>query len=280
MKNFSVALAPTSRTVRPIAEFIMSGMHYIIGNGGVMKTLSESKAESIIMKVLRVLPLGAGMLLLTSLLSFGLRAQTPIGTSTPSQADTAIVFQPSHPLLQSEAERSKLFSNSWGFSGSFSDYGFGGGSFFSHAFGPNVTGEISLDIGTAQGPREFDLVNENKINRIFVLPLMASIQYRLFRDGLSDNLRPYVSAGAGPVMAMTTPYIEDFFSAFKDAQSKIVPGGFVGVGAYFGTDQKTTFGASLRYFIIPYPGSLQSTTNEALTNLSGLFLTVSYGFNF
>jgi outer membrane protein W len=223
-----------------------------------------------------------GVIIFVAAIATSSRAQTPIGSAgnAPAQSDTAIVFQPTQPLMQSEAERARMYSNSWGFTGSFSDYGFGGGTYISHAFNPDVTAEISLDVGTAEGSREFDLIDLNKINRIFVLPLMASIQYRLFRDGLSDNLRPYITAGAGPVMAMTTPYAEDFFTAFGNAQAKIVPGGFVGIGANFGTDRKSNFGASLRYFIIPYPGAIQSTTSQSLTNLSALFLTVSYGFNF
>ena len=246
-----------------------------------MNLLSESNSVSARIKALLSLAYGAIILVIFVALSYSrASAQTPMGTSNPSQSDTSIIFQPSQPLLQSEAEKARLYNNGWGFSGSFSDYGFGFGSYFSHTFDPNITGEISLDIGTAKGSREFDLVTENKINRIFVLPLMLSMQYRLFRSGLSDNLRPYVTAGAGPVMAMTTPFAEDFFASFADAQTKIIPGGFIGVGANFGMDRKSNFGASLRYFIIPYPGVLQSTSSEALTNLSGLFLTVSYGYNF
>src|SRR5438105_3623053 len=92
-----------------------------------------------------------------------------------------------------------------------------------------------------------------------------ALQYRLFRYGLSDNLRPYVTAGAGPTVIMTTDAQQEFFGAFGTAKSKVVPGGFVGIGANFGTDPKGNFGASLRYFIIPYPGSVQSTSTESLT---------------
>jgi hypothetical protein len=209
------------------------------------------------------------------------QAQTPISPGTPSTAaDTAMIFQPAHPLIQSVNELAKENPNTWGLDASFSDYGFGGGAFLGHTFGPNVTGMLSLDFGTAEGSKEFDLLAVNKINRIFVIPIMASLQYRVFRDDLSDNLRPYVAVGAGPVIAMTTPYADDFFSAFGSAQAKVVPGGYIGLGANFGMDPKTNFGASLRYFIIPYPGAIESTTTESLTNLSGLFLTVSYGFNF
>lgn len=207
-------------------------------------------------------------------------AQTPISPTQPKPLDTAMIFQPSHPLIQSAEELAREYPNSWGFNISFSDYGFGGGLFLGHSFNPDLTGILTFDMGTAAGSREVDLLVVNKINRIFVLPFMLGAEYRVFRSGLSDNLRPYVSGGAGPVVAMTTPYNEDFFTAFGNAKSKVVPGGFVGLGANFGSDPKTNFGASLQYFIIPYPGGIQSTTTESLPNLNGLYLTASYSFNF
>jgi outer membrane protein W len=208
-------------------------------------------------------------------------AQTPMG-STPSQSqpDSAIIFEPSQPLVQSRADLAKEYPNTWGFNASFSDYGFGGGLFLGHNFSQDFEAQISAEMSTASASREFDLVTDNKVNRVFVIPIMLSGQYRLFSQGLSDNLRPYVTAGAGAVVAMTTPFQEDFFTAFADQQSKIVPGGFIGLGAKFGMDPKSTFGASLRYFIIPYPGAIQSTSSQSLTNLSALYLSVSYGMNF
>jgi hypothetical protein len=213
-------------------------------------------------------------------------AHAQVTGTTPSKpsvgaSDSAMTFQPSQPLIRSSADLARAYPSAWGFDASFSDYGFGGGMFLSHNFSGDFTGVLSADVGTAKGSREFDLLTTNsKINRIFVIPIIASVQYRLFHYGLSDNLRPYVTVGAGPTVVMTTPAQEEFFSSFHDAQSKIVPGGFVGLGANFGTDPKGTFGASLRYFIIPYPGAVQSTTSESLTNFNALFLTVSYGFNF
>jgi hypothetical protein len=209
------------------------------------------------------------------------RAQTPISPPAPKpKQDTAMIFEPSRPLIQSAQEITYEHPNTWGFTVAFSDYGFGGGMFLGHSFNQDIAAVLTLDVGSAEGSREVDLLEVNKVNRIFVLPLMASIQYRVFRTGLSDNFRPYVALGAGPVLAMTTPYSEDFFTAFGNEASKVIPGGFIGFGANFGNDPKGNFGASLRYFIIPYPGSLESTTTESLTNLSGLFLTASYGFSF
>jgi hypothetical protein len=209
------------------------------------------------------------------------RSQTPIGSGGAKPAtDTAMIFEPTKPLIANAQELAREYPNSWGFNVSFSDYGFGGGMFFQHSFDPDLAALLTFDLGTAEGSREVDLLIVNKINRIFVIPVMASLQYRVFHSGLSDNLRPYITAGGGPVIAMTTPYNDEFFSAFGSAAVKIIPGGFVGVGANFGTDPKSSFGASLRYFIIPYPGALESTSTESLTNLSGLFLSVCYGFNF
>ena len=201
-------------------------------------------------------------------------------SDTPHQ-DSAIIFEPSHPLIEAGEASDVSLPNTWGVSAFFSDYGFGGGAYYSRLISPNWTGVVSLNIGTAKGPKEFGLETEVKINRIFVTPLIASLQYRLLRDLLTDNFRPYVTAGAGPVLVMTTPAYQEFFSAFGSASSKIVPGGFVGVGANFGLDKKSTFGANLRYYIIPYPApGIESTAGVLLTNFNGLFLTVNYGFNF
>jgi hypothetical protein len=94
-------------------------------------------------------------------------------------------------------------------------------------------------------------------------------------------LRPYITAGAGPVFILTTPGDQDFIPGLGAAKLKTLPGGFVGAGANFGLDKKSTFGANLRYYIIPYPGKgLESTQNVFLTNFSGLFLSANYGFNF
>lgn len=207
------------------------------------------------------------------------------GSSTPAEtggrADSAIIFESPRPLIDKGDAADVTYPNTWGISAFFSDYGFGGGGYYARYIGANITGMVSLDLGTAKGPKEFGLETEVKINRIFVVPVIFSAQYRLLKDMLSDNFRPYITAGAGPVFVITTPAYQEFFSAFGSASIKPVPGGFVGVGANFGLDKKSTFGANLRYYIIPYPGQgIESTAGVFLNNFNGLFLTVNYGFNF
>ncbi|HZK76275.1 MAG TPA: hypothetical protein VFD13_05135, partial [Candidatus Kapabacteria bacterium] len=156
----------------------------------------------------KISSLGLGIVLAILFVAIA-EAQTPISPRTPSAGtDTAMTFQPSQPLILNAQEVAKENPNTWGLDASFSDYGFGGGAFLGHTFSPDITGMLSLDFGTAEGSKEFDLLAVNKINRVFVIPVMASLQYRVFRDELSDNLRPYVAAGAGPVVAMTTPYAD------------------------------------------------------------------------
>ena len=215
-------------------------------------------------------------LALSLIIGFSTNAEAQMTAPT---ADTTMVFEPAQPLIQTEQQQIQMYPNSWGFDASFSDYGFGGGLYMNHRFNTDLTGGLSVDVGTAKGSREFG-EDDTKINRIFVIPVMLNGQYRLFSQSLTENLRPYVTAGAGPVVVMTTPYAKEYFSAFGSASAKVVPGGFVGAGANFGVDKKTSFGASIRYFIIPYPGAIQSTATQSLTDLSGLFLTVNYGFKF
>ena len=194
--------------------------------------------------------------------------------------DTAMIFEPSSPLLREPEAVAQEHPNSWGVSGSFTDYGFGAGLFLSRVLSADVSLGLTAELGTAQASREFDLITSDKVNRIYVVPLMLSAEYRLFRTTLSDNMRPYITAGAGPVAAVTTPYQMEFFQSLGSATSKFIPGGFVGVGSHFGTDPKSLFSASIRYFIIPNAGSIQSTATQYVTDLSSLSLTVSIGFQF
>src|ERR1017187_391881 len=139
-------------------------------------------------------------------LSVAANAQSPITPASPKpsspSSDTAIIFEPVEPLIKSAEQVASEYPNVWGLDLLFSDYGYGGGFFLGHYFSRDISLHLTLDLSTAQGSNELDLVQDNKINNIFVIPVMLTLENRLFRDGLSDNLRPYVSGGAGPVVAM------------------------------------------------------------------------------
>jgi hypothetical protein len=214
-------------------------------------------------------------------LSVGSAVAQPVGAEKTTPQDSAIVFESPRPLLETQEELDARLDNGWGFGAFFSDYGFGAGLYLSARLSSDLTGLITTDFGTAKSEREFGFETERKINRIMVMPLMASAQYRILRESLGENFRPYLTAGAGPVFVMTSPGDEEFFSSLGRAKMRTLPGGFFGAGANFGLDKTTTFGANIRYFIIPVPQpGIESLEGEYLTNLNGIFLGVNYGFNF
>jgi hypothetical protein len=223
-------------------------------------------------------------------LILALLAATCISTSAMAQpveaekgvpADSAIIFESPRPLLETTEQIDARLNKGWGFGAFFTDYGFGGQLYASSRLSQDLTGLLSLDLGSAKSDKEFGFQDEIKINRILVLPLMVSAQYRVLSESLGENFRPYITAGAGPVFVVTTPGDQEFFASFGDAKVKTVPGGFGGLGANFGLDKTTTFGASVRYFFVPLPEpGIESLEGVTLTDLSGLFIGVNYGFNF
>lgn len=223
-----------------------------------------------------------GLVLAALLLPAMVFAQTPTGTpTTSSPRDSAIVFSSPRPLLENSDIQNSRYLNSWGFAGFFNDYGWGLGFYYRHIFNSDISAIAQLDLGTAKGSREFGAYNEIKINRIFVFPLLVSAQYRLLQSTLGESFRPYITAGAGPVFVMTNDGQKDYFSALPHSTFHTTWGANIGIGSYFGSDPKTTFGASFKFFIIPYPApGIESTLGNFLTNFSGIALSVTYGFNF
>src|ERR1700733_14777984 len=100
--------------------------------------------------------------------SVSANAQSPITPAGPKPSnpsnDTAMIFEPSEPLIKNAEQTANEYPNTWGFSLTFSDYGYGGGFFLGHTFSPDVRLLLTLDLSTAEGATELDLVEENKIN--------------------------------------------------------------------------------------------------------------------
>lgn len=121
-------------------------------------------------------------------------------------------------------------------------------------------------------------VTVNKKNRIFLLPLNFGLQQRLFEHSITENLRPYINFGAGPSLVLTTPYEKEFFSSFGSAQAKYTLGGYVGLGANFGTDKSNLLGINLRYYVIHFfNDGVESLFGKFQKNLGGFYLTINLG---
>jgi hypothetical protein len=102
-----------------------------------------------------------------------------------------------------EEEPQKVFpDNSLGLDIMFSEGGIGMGFFYRRQLNQNMFHRfINFE---AKDEREIDYIDPftyqcsyGKKNRIFLLPLNYGMQYRLFENSLSDNLRPYFNLGVG-----------------------------------------------------------------------------------
>lgn len=176
--------------------------------------------------------------------------------------------------------------NAWGFDLMIGESGFGFGGFYRHKMDEDFTIFADISFSEAKDEREIEFVDifgrpftVGKLNRIFQIPLNFGVQYRLFAEDLADNLRPYINAGIGPAIILTTPSSEEFFSAFSKAQTKIAAGGYIGFGANFGVDQSNLIGINFRYYYIKlFGGGVESLEGRPKDAIGGFFITINFGF--
>jgi hypothetical protein len=177
-------------------------------------------------------------------------------------------------------------NNALGLDIMFSEGGFGLGGFYRRQFSDKLTGFVDISISEAKDEREIEYYDYytnqtytvGKKNRVFLIPVNFGMQYRIFENVIYDNLRPYLNAGVGPTMVMTTPYSKEFFNAFGDARLKLAAGGYFGLGANFGLDKSSLIGINVRYYIIQFfDEGVESLTGKFHKTLGGFFLTINLG---
>ncbi len=118
-----------------------------------------------------------------------------------------------------------------------------------------------------------------KKNRVYLLPLNLGLRYRLFKDDIVDNFRPFLLISIGPTAVITTPYKYEFFTSFKYAQAKYTLGGSIGLGAYFGYNRRNPTGFTVKYqFVHFFSGGVENLEGFLRKDLGGIFLTINFGF--
>jgi hypothetical protein len=176
-------------------------------------------------------------------------------------------------------------NNAFGIDILFSEGGFGLGAFYRRQLSQTFSLFSDFSISESKDEREFEYYDFwgtpiviGKKNRVFILPWITGLHYRLFKDKLSDNLRPYINGGIGPTMTLITPYEMEFFEAFGKATTKYAFGGYIGLGANFGLDKKSLLGVNIRYYVIRFfDEGVESLNNRYQKNLGGFFLTINLG---
>ena len=179
--------------------------------------------------------------------------------------------------------------------------GFGLGFFYSYTFDDLVTTFVDLSLTEAKDTEQrdyidpyFGQISPNKTAYVFRIPLFFGLQYRLFKDEIVENFRPFVNAGVGPVMLFVSPVYDGgdmFTSLWHGGQSKYTYGGFLGAGAQFGFDRSTIFGVNFRYMMIPVPDGISSVVvpdpdnpgefmPSPLKNANGFYISINFGTTF
>ena len=221
--------------------------------------------------------------------------------------DTTIIFTPSNPnLIRPQSYRP--LTSAWGLDLLMSNNGFGFGAFYRYEMTDDLSLMLNFTISDVKDDAEFEMYNPytgqpfvpGKKNRLLLMPLIASVQYRLFKDDILDNFRPFVTAGLGPTMVFVAPYVLDriqydapyalgpipykekidFFSSLKYGKLRYTLGGFVGAGAFFGMEKGTLTGLCVRYFLAPFPDGIEIMEGGYIRNFGGLFITLTFGAMF
>ena len=176
-------------------------------------------------------------------------------------------------------------NNAWGMDIMFTEGGFGLGTFLRKSLANDLTGFVDFSISETKDEREVTYIDyygnsftPDKVNRSFQLPINFGLQYRLFSESLTENLRPYLTLGVGPTIIITTPYNLDFFKAFGYAQTKYAVGGYVGFGANMGTSKSNLIGLNVRYYYTYVFGDgIENITNIFRKNFGQFALTLTVG---
>lgn len=215
-------------------------------------------------------------------------AQTKGEPVKPFNPDTVFIFESPRPLIKVGDAEASNFGDMWGFNLLFSDNGVGAGFFVQWALDKNTQIFTNLYISGARNTDEIDYLYPDgsyrvpgKINRLFMFPLSLGIRKILFEDELSENFKPFISAGLGPSFIMSTPYEREFFNSFGYANFYTRFNFFVDLGAFFAITSKSRSGVNIRYYYIPFGGDgLESIEGKPIYNFGGIFLSLIFGIPF
>lgn len=187
-----------------------------------------------------------------------------IGSMLSAQSkDSSIIFTSPEP--QSIKPIQPMMDDAWGVDILLSNNGFGLAGFYRHEYSRYVSGTMTFGIAESKDDNEVEYYDywgqsfvPGKINRFLMMPLLFGVQYRLFADDITDSFRPYVNAGAGPTVVLAAPYNREYFNSLGYAQSHYTVGGYIGAGAFFGSDMGSLSGINIRYYYIPFSGGIES----------------------
>lgn len=188
-------------------------------------------------------------------------------------------------VLNTKPEKESV--TNWSLNLMFSDNGFGFGGTKHFQLSKDASLFTGLFFSTAKDSREFeqsDILGNTfipfKQNRLFLIPVLnIGMQFRMFRDEVTDNMRPFFNFGVAPTAIVYTPYDKSFFSSFKYARAKYTVGGFAGVGVDYVTSATSSLTFNIRYYYIGLFGEgIKSLSISEKKQFGGVYFVFSYNF--
>ncbi len=193
----------------------------------------------------------------------------------------------SQHLGRIEADTAKInfLPNEWGVNLMFGDGGFGLGSYLRKRLSDNIKGFVDISISEIKDNREIQYVDifgrtftVGKKNRVMFIPITVGFQYRLFSEALTEVLRPYVTAGIGPSLIVTTPYYMEFFKSFSKAHANYAASAYIGLGALFGISKSNTVGLNARYYFVHlFNKGVESLYNRFQKDIGAFYISLDIG---
>jgi hypothetical protein len=106
----------------------------------------------------------------------------------------------------------------------------------------------------------------NKQNNAYLFDMMLTVKKRLFRETISEELRPFFSAGVGPTYGMNFPESSSNLYPKQD-EYRWTMGGFIGAGADFGVKSSHMVTVRAQYRLIPFTEKLGERSNHSMVEL-------------
>ncbi|RPI18534.1 MAG: hypothetical protein EHM58_04985 [Ignavibacteriae bacterium] len=174
----------------------------------------------------------------------------------------------------------------WTVNLTFSDNGFGAGATYYKFINKDLSAFGSIQFSGAKDDREFETSDiygntyvPNKVNRMFMVPVDIGLQFRLFREDVTDDLRPHLSIGVSPTAIIYAPYNEGIISSLGHARAKYTVGAFAGIGVDYLTSSKNSLSMNVRYYYTNlFNGGIESLKGKEKTFFGGLYFNFSYNF--
>ncbi len=174
---------------------------------------------------------------------------------------------------------------------------------FVRQYTPDLIGILSIGVTTGRDPAEVDVPDQwtgqiitrgpdyfPKRSGLVMLTTSVGLQQRLFRRDIVNSFRPFLEAGLGPTIGYIysisrlpegLPDIPDSYdtsgSIFDPQGITLGVNGYIGVGAYFGSNFLELRGISVRYIANYLPAGVELLRNSRVHLFHVISINLIFG---